>query len=96
MAILHLYVGASNSHAISARNVSGGKIFQNTISDPAHKGGTAIRYFNGTNVTLHGNNFSGTGWQGLLGSTDWKLLCGVNGYKINRPGGDTSSGAILC
>ncbi|NBB18780.1 hypothetical protein GVN20_05365 [Runella sp. CRIBMP] len=73
-----IVVGAGNVHAINARNVTGGKIFQNTISDPAHKGGTAVRYYNGSEVTVHGNNISGTGWGVFFGST------GVDGSSHNN------------
>ncbi|MCP1382142.1 right-handed parallel beta-helix repeat-containing protein [Runella salmonicolor] len=64
-----IVVGAGNIQAINATNVNGGKIFQNTISDPAHKNSTAVRYINGSNVTVHGNNISGTGWGVFFGST---------------------------
>ncbi len=63
-----IVVGAGNSHAINARNVTGGKIYQNTISDPLHKGGIAVRYFNGSDVTVHGNQISGTGWGIFFGT----------------------------
>lgn len=64
-----IVVGLNNVHAITARDVTGGKIFQNTISDPAHKGGTAIQFFNGNEVTVRGNHISGTGWGIFFGST---------------------------
>jgi hypothetical protein len=64
-----IVIGATNTHGINGRDVTGGKIFQNTITDPAHKGGIAIRYFNGNDITVHSNHISGTGWGILFGST---------------------------
>lgn len=90
----NIVVGEGNIHAINARNITGGKIFQNTISDPAHKGGTAVRYFNASEVTVHGNHVSGTGWGIFFGTLADEVGCHNNTISNNYVTGMTFGSVI--